>query len=146
LSWNGLSFFNCLATAGYSDDLFIPEDSLGAAMHGDVVLARLVATTSRGSEGEVLRVVRRANHRVAGVLRRGGKGMWLELDDQRVRGPVSLCNNEVSAKAEDGDAAVAIITRFPEEAREVPEGQLEAASHRAGTRATPWWSRMIPTW
>lgn len=115
--------FGFVATAGMPDDLFIPEEGMGGAMHGDLVLARVVTRTARGLEGEVTKVLERAHVRVAGVLHRRGKSAWLEPDDTRVRGPIVLGRPSIGR---DGDAAVARITRFPNFPRETPEGELEA--------------------
>jgi ribonuclease R len=121
--------FGFVSSAGFEDDLYIPEERMAGAMHGDLVDARLVSRSSRGSEGEVMRVVTRANPKVPGVLRLRGKAQWLEPDDARVRGPIVL-HAAAGAKAlvsgEDGAAAVARITRFPEMPRETPEGELES--------------------
>ena len=57
--------FGFVASVGFDDDLYIPEDRMAGGMHGDGVTARLVARSSRGSEGEVVRVVSRA-HRQRG--------------------------------------------------------------------------------
>ncbi len=82
----------------------------------------VVNRSARGAEGRVDQIVARRNPRVAGVLRRRGKSVWLEPDDSRLRGPIVLSN---SVKlGEDGDAAVAEITRFPEFPDENPEGEL----------------------
>jgi ribonuclease R len=122
--------FGFVASVGYDDDLYISEDRMGGAMHGDLVAARLLSRSSRGSEGEVLRVLQRATAKVPGVLRRRGKSMWLEPDDSRLRGPIVLHPSSspggyVPPDGEDGKAAVARITRFPEMPRETPEGEIE---------------------
>jgi ribonuclease R len=128
--------FGFVSSAGFDDDLFISEERIGAAMHGDLVTARLIARSARGSEGEVLRVVQRATAKVPGVLRRRGKAMWLEPDDSRIRGPIVLHPSEAGTYAardgEDGKAAVARITRFPEMPRETPEGELEVVLGNPG--------------
>jgi ribonuclease R len=121
--------FGFVSAIGFDDDLYIPEDSLAGAMHGDLVDARLVSRSNRGSEGEVVRVVTRANHKVPGVLRLRGKGQWLEPDDARVRGPIVLhppSGSKGLVQGEDGSAAVARITRFPDFPRETPEGELDS--------------------
>ena len=128
--------FGFVTSAGFEDDLYISEDRLAGAMHGDLVTARLLARSSRGSEGEVLRVVQRTNAKVPGVLRRRGKAMWLEPDDSRLRGPIVLHASSSGAflprDGEDGKAAVARITRFPEMPRETPEGELEVVLGNPG--------------
>ncbi len=114
--------FGFVRTLG-QDDLYVPEAALGGALHGDTVAARHVRRSALGAEGEVVRVVRRASARVAGVVRRRGKSAWLEPDDARVRGPILLPE---SSRAAEGDAAVVTITRYPEYAEENPEGELLA--------------------
>src|SRR5215471_2819910 len=73
--------FGFVSSVVSSEDLYISEDRMGGAMHGDVVMARLISRSARGPEGEIVRVVSRANERVPGVLRRRGKAAWLEPDD-----------------------------------------------------------------
>jgi ribonuclease R len=128
--------FGFVTSAGFQDDLYVSEDRIGGAMHGDLVTARLVARSARGSEGEVLRVTQRAAAKVPGVLRRRGKAMWLEPDDSRLRGPIVLHPSGEGAflarDVEDGKAAVARITRFPEMPRETPEGELEVVLGNPG--------------
>ncbi|HMI87524.1 MAG TPA: ribonuclease R [Polyangiaceae bacterium] len=128
--------FGFVSGAGFDDDLYVTEERMAGAMHGDLVAARLFARSARGSEGEVLRVIQRATAKVPGVLRRRGKAMWLEPDDSRLRGPIVLHPSSSGAllarDGEDGKAAVARITRFPEMPRETPEGELEVVLGNPG--------------
>jgi ribonuclease R len=126
--------FGFVSSAGYDDDLYISEDRMGGAMHGDLVAARLIARSSRGSEGEVLRVIQRGTAKVPGVLRRRGKAMWLEPDDSRLRGPIVIHPTDalLPRDGEDGKAAVARITRFPDMPRETPEGEIEVVLGNPG--------------
>jgi ribonuclease R len=112
--------FGFVAVAG-RDDVYVPPDAVGGALHGDRVVVRVHARSPRGEEGHVERIVARRNPRVAGVLRRRGKSTWVEPDDSRIRGPIVLLGVK---GANDGVAAVARITRFPEAANENPEGEL----------------------
>lgn len=113
--------FGFVRSIGHEDDLFIPEDRMGGALHGDTVSARFVKRTTSGSEGEIVRILKRANARVAGTLRRKGKSAWLEPDDSRVRGPLVIKGNVTGG---DGDAAVVTITRYPLLPDENPEAEL----------------------
>lgn len=106
------------------EDVFIPPNAIGAALHGDTVQVVVVARTPRGAEGRVESIVRRRNPRISGVLRRRRKSAWLEPDDERIRGPIVL--DERAVNEQDGLAAVVNITRFPESAEENPEGELVA--------------------
>ena len=113
--------FGFVTIMGAPDDLFIPVEAMGGAMHRDRVRVRIVGTTRRGSEGVVDSVVGRGRVRVAGTLQRKGKSAWLDPDDARVRGPVVLPG---LAEGKSGDAAVVELTRYPERADENPEGVL----------------------
>lgn len=119
----GFGFVNA---AGLPDDIYIPPESMGGALHGDTVAARIVTRSRRGVEGEITRIVKRRHARVAGVLRRRGKSAWLEPDDTRLRGPIVLKSGGAKIEGNDGDAAVATISRFPETPDENPEAVLTA--------------------
>ncbi len=121
--------FGFVARAGDDGDIYIPPEAMRGALHGDTVVARVVTRSRRGVEGEVLRILKRRTARVAGTLRRRGKSAWLEPDDSRLRGPIVITDISVG---EDGDAAVATITRFPELADENPEGRLDAVLGEPG--------------
>ena len=123
--------FGFVASAGTEGDLFVPAESIGGALHGDTVRARIVTRSRRGLEGEVVRVVKRRNARITGVMRRRGKSAWIEPDDTRIRGPIVLPG--AGGEGRDGDACVAEITRFPEVMGENPEGRLLAALGPPGT-------------
>ncbi|MCC6555721.1 MAG: ribonuclease R [Polyangiaceae bacterium] len=120
--------FGFVSIAGQPDGVYVAPESMGGGMHGDTVAVRISSRSRRGVEGEVVRVVRRRTARVAGVLRRRGRSAWLEPDDNRVRGPIVLSPREPGGRVEgeDGAAAVATITRFPDLPEENPEGVLEA--------------------
>src|SRR5450755_993657 len=118
LNPRGFGFVNAVG----HDDAYIAPEAIGAAMHGDRVKITVVSRSSRGTEGRIEHVVARRNPRVAGVLRKRGRSVWLEPDDSRLRGPIVLSGN--SKLGSDGDAAVAEITRFPEFGDENPEGEL----------------------
>ena len=117
--------FGFVSAQGYAEDIFIPQESMKGALHGDRVSVRIATRSRRGFEGEVAGVVERRSTRVAGTLRRRGKSAWLEPDDARLRGPIVLHGHEAIVGA-DGAAAVASITRFPELPEENPEGKIEA--------------------
>ncbi len=127
-SWEGVLSvnprgFGFVSAAGH-DDVYVPADGIGGALHGDRVAIVVVAKTARGTEGRIERIVARRNPRVAGVLHKRGKAVWLEPDDTRVRGPVVVTTGADLGK--EGDAAVVRITRFPELTDENAEGELLA--------------------
>src|SRR5438105_1219237 len=82
--------FGFVAGGAGNDELYVPPDAIGGALHGDRVQVSVVAQSDRGLEGRIEQIVVRRSPRVAGVLRRRGKSAWLEPDDTRLRGPIVL--------------------------------------------------------
>jgi ribonuclease R len=116
--------FGFVACAG-RDDVYVPREAIGPALHGDTVRVSIVARTSRGLEGRVDRVVKRRSPRVAGILHKRRQSSWLEPDDTRIRGPIVIHKGgDKAAEGSEGDAAVVTITRFPETPDENPVGEL----------------------
>jgi ribonuclease R len=111
--------FGFVSPGGDAEDVFIPQEAMGGALHGDLVRVRIVAQTARGREGAITDILERRHPRVAGMLRKKGKSAWLEPEDTRVRGPIVLGPD---APGEDGMLAVVSIERYPETLDENPEG------------------------
>lgn len=127
-SWEGLLSvhprgFGFVSAVG-QDDVYVAPDGIGGALHGDRVRVTEIGRTSRGVEGCIDAIVARRSPRLAGVLRRRGKSVWLEPDDARIRGPIVVASH--AKVGNDGDAAVVSITRFPEYANENAEADLVA--------------------
>src|ERR1019366_7785103 len=133
----GFGFVASLGPGNQGDDVFIPPDALGGALHGDKVRVRVRARSARGAEGEIVSIIERGIKRVAGTLHRKGRSAWLEPDDTRVRGPIVLpraidVEGSGGNSGNDGDAVVVAITRWPETRDENPEGRIEQVLGRPG--------------
>ncbi len=133
----GFGFVASLAPGAARDDVFVPPEALGGAMHGDRVRVHIRARSARGAEGAVTGIIERGMKRVAGTLHRKGRSAWLEPDDTRVRGPIVLPRAIDSAGPDgnsgaDGDAVVVAITRWPETRDENAEGRIESVLGRPG--------------
>jgi len=128
--------FGFLKVGGAIDDVFIPIEGIGGAMHGDRVKARLAMESRRGFEGSVTEILARARRRVVGVLRGRRGGMRLEPDDLRIRGPIAIEAADGDATAptdiEAGAAAVVEIVRYPCYPDELPTGRVLAALGEPG--------------
>jgi len=128
-AWEGVLSLNPrgfgFVTAAGHEDVYVAPEAIGPALHGDRVEVVVVNRSSRGVEGRIGRIVKRRNPRVAGVLRKRGRSVWLEPDDSRIRGPIVIAGLPKDFKdAKDGEAAVVKITRFPEFPDENPDGEL----------------------
>jgi len=109
-------------TAAGKDDVFIPPDGIYEAMHGDTVRVRVVGRSPKGLEGVVDGVEQRRDPKVAGVIHKQRKACWLEPDDSRIRGPITLLGD--TSQCKDGDAAIAVIQRFPLYSEELAEAEI----------------------
>lgn len=124
---------------GDGDDVFIPEEAMSGAMHGDKVRVQLTGRNQKGAEGVVIAVLGRGLERVGGILRRRGTSTWLEPDDPRIRSRIVLrgidAHGTEGNSGEDGDLAVVFITQHPSELGENPEGKLIAVLGKPGELA-----------
>lgn len=106
-------------------DTYISAENLNGAMHNDRVVVRPAAPTIRRAakpEGEVIRVLERANRTVVGTFERIKGYGFVTPDDQRIGQDVFIPEanqNQVKNK----DKVVVEITRWPEKRRN-PEGQI----------------------
>lgn len=67
-------------------DLFIPPESIGPAMHGDRVIARIQRVESDGrSDGTIVRILRRAHATVVGEFRVKRHGCFVKPHDDRIQ-------------------------------------------------------------
>jgi ribonuclease R len=70
---------------GLTGDIFIPPDSAEKAMHGDRVIVRIARIESDGrADGEIVKVLRRANPTVVGEFRIGRRGLYVVPHDERI--------------------------------------------------------------
>ena len=101
------------------DDVFIPPDAVGPALHGDMVQIR-ARPSPKGREGHVVGIVERRPKEVTGVLRPRGRGMILEPDDERLRSPMRVVGNAPKS-AKRGAVTLAEIVAFPQRDEDRPE-------------------------
>lgn len=94
-------------------DVFIPPGSLNGAMHNDRVAVRLVpGGRGKTREGEVVRVLKRANQRVVGTLRKKRRFAVVVPDDQRLGADIIVPRGRL-AGAKSGDKVVLELTAYP---------------------------------
>src|SRR5262245_60220487 len=71
---------------GIAGDVFIPPESAAAAMHGDRVVVRIRRIEAGGrSDGEIVKVLRRAHPTVVGVFRIGRRGQYVVPQDEAIQ-------------------------------------------------------------
>ena len=67
-------------------DVFVPGAMLGSAMHGDRVVARVSPSPipGRSREGEIIRIVERANTKIVGTFASTRSFAFVTPDDQKL--------------------------------------------------------------
>ncbi|HEX3875494.1 MAG TPA: VacB/RNase II family 3'-5' exoribonuclease [Bryobacteraceae bacterium] len=70
---------------GIQGDVFLPPDEAEKAMHGDRVLVRIARIEAGGrADGEILKVLKRANPTVVGEFRLNRRGQFVVPMDERI--------------------------------------------------------------
>jgi len=71
---------------GIAGDIFIPPDSAQKAMHGDRVIVRIARIEAGGrSDGEIVKILKRAHATVVGAFRIGRRGSYVAPQDERLQ-------------------------------------------------------------
>lgn len=112
-------------------DIFITKGDLNGAMHNDRVIVRLHRHLDgdRKREGEVIRILKRANEQVVGTFEKSRNFGFVITDDKRLAQDIFIPKDEFSG-AKTGDKVVVKITRWPEAHRN-PEGKIiEVLGHK----------------
>lgn len=105
-------------------NVFIPAEAMNGAMHNDRVIIRIIKkqTEGRKPEGEVIKVIERANSRVVGTFDKNRYYGFVIPDDTRITGDIFIHNNK-AMKAKNGDKVVVEISEWPEKRRNA-EGRI----------------------
>lgn len=106
------------------EDVFIPADSMNGALHNDRVIAKIEKKVPKGKkvEGEIIRVLERANGKVVGTFDRNRHFGFVIPDDKRISGDIFIPKNETGG-AKSGQKVVAEIVSWPERRRNA-EGRV----------------------
>ncbi|MCX7745442.1 MAG: ribonuclease R [Clostridia bacterium] len=106
-------------------DIFIPADSLNGAMHNDRVVARINKTAAgdkKRAEGEVIRIIKRANEKIVGTFDSSRYFGFVIPDDKRLSGDIFIPKDEFNG-AKPGQKVIAEILIWPEKRRNA-EGKI----------------------
>ena len=113
-------------------DVFVPGAMLGSAMHGDHVVARVTPSPipGRSREGEIIRIVERANTKIVGTFAATRSFAFVTPDDQKL-GQDIFVPKKAFGGAKNGMKVVVEITKWPE-GRHSAEGQVTEVLGKAG--------------
>ncbi|WP_015295215.1 ribonuclease R [Tepidanaerobacter acetatoxydans] len=106
------------------EDIYISREDMNGAMHGDLVLVRpkIPADRTLKTQGEVIRILKRANKKIVGTVERGKQFSFVIPDDKRLFYDVFI-PKEKAKGAKTGHKVVAQITEWPGKYRN-PAGEI----------------------
>ncbi|AKL94708.1 ribonuclease R [Clostridium aceticum] len=106
------------------EDVFIPSNLMNGAMHQDRVIARVnqINTSTKRAEGEVIRILVRANKEIVGTYEDSKSFGFVVPDDNKINVDVFISKGDKNG-AKQGDKVVCEITEWPEKRRN-PEGKV----------------------
>ncbi|MDD3840134.1 MAG: ribonuclease R [Clostridia bacterium] len=105
-------------------DVYISPENCNGAMNDDRVMVKLLPKTERGNslEGEVYRIIERANHEVVGTFEDSRNFGFVVPDNRKIFYDIFIPKGETEG-AKTGAKVVAEITKWPEKRRN-PEGKI----------------------
>ncbi|MFZ1665091.1 MAG: hypothetical protein WAU08_06795, partial [Flavobacteriales bacterium] len=124
-----------MSGAGYArlgpgkDDVYVPENAVGTALHGDKVLLRISSGRGR-AEGKVLQVLERRRTRYVGKVEMQGANFTLKADDQKMNRPFLITPEGLNG-AKPGEKVIAEIAEWTN-AREMPKCNVVRILGKAG--------------
>jgi len=105
-------------------DVYISKEDLKSALHNDRILVRLLPTSKgRKLEGEVVKILDRANTRIVGTFQKSKNFGFVVPDDSRLAYDVFIPQAKIK-KAKDNQKVVAQITKWPAEQGKNMEGEI----------------------
>ncbi len=105
-------------------DAHIAHHSLNGAMNNDRVVARIESSklVGRAQEGEIIRIVKRANHAIVGTIQMQEHYAFVTPDDKRIGYDIFIPKADFNG-AESGQKVVVAMTKWPEKGRSA-EGRI----------------------
>ena len=113
------------------EDVYVNEEDMGSAMHGDLVVVRLPTTVQipkkwkgkrRGASGQIVNVLKRVNELVVGTFEKTKRLRFVAPDEPRLFRDVYVAEED-SLDAQPGDKVVVRITEWPSRHLN-PEGEI----------------------
>lgn len=117
-------------------DVFIPADYMNGAIHKDRVIVRIVSKgkADRRDEGEVIRVIERANDTIVGTFENSKNFGFVIPDDSRIAYDIFIPKSKING-ARTNQKVVVEITLWPEKRRN-PEGKITEIIGFIGEKGT----------
>ncbi len=104
-------------------DVFVSRENLNGAMHNDKVFIRILpAKKGKRIDGEVIKILERANHRIVGSFDKSQHFGFVVSDNKRIFYDLFIPKEEINGAKQD-QKVVAEITTWPDKKRN-PEGKI----------------------
>ncbi|MBQ4213068.1 MAG: ribonuclease R, partial [Selenomonas sp.] len=105
-------------------DVFVPAGAIGTAMHGDRVVARVTPAQEEGRsrEGEIIRILERANEKIVGTFERSKTFGFVTPDNTKLTQDIFVAK-KFFKDAKTGSKVVVKITKWPN-GRRSAEGEV----------------------
>jgi len=112
-------------------DVFISGDSLNGAMHNDRVIARINKSNTGGkrAEGEVIKILKRANTFIVGTFESSRYFGFVVPDDKRIASDIFIPKDEING-AKSGEKVVVELIKWPEQRRNAEGRITEIIGHK----------------
>lgn len=114
------------------EDVFIFAENLNGAMHKDRIIAKIIPAHSRSSrsrEGEIIKILSRANKTIVGTFEKSKTFGFVVPDDQRLNQDVFVSKEDMS-NAITGQKVVVEISRWPDGRRNAEGRIIEVLGHK----------------
>lgn len=117
------------------DDIFIPNNNLNKALHGDEVEVYVYKRKRRGkSEGEITRIISRKKEEFVGVIEIQKNYAFVNMQDGKMYTDIFVPKNKIK-DAEDGDKVLVKLEDWPEKA-DSPFGKVIKVLGKPGEHNT----------
>lgn len=106
------------------DDIFIAAENMNSAMNGDTVIANITKRKEgdKKVEGEIIRILERANTTVIGTFEDNGNFGFVIPDDTKIANDIFISKAQANG-AKDKQKVIVEMTKWPEFRRN-PEGKV----------------------
>jgi ribonuclease R len=115
-------------------DVFIPPDAMMSAMHHDRVVVRVHCKSGQGKsrDGEIIRIVDRANNRIVGTFEASRNFGFVTPDDLRLGQDIFIPRDDKNI-VKNGSKVVVEITKWPEIKRSAEGKVVEVLGSKGDT-------------
>lgn len=112
-------------------DIYIHANDLHGAMNNDTLFVRVTGKSNNGKqEGEVVRIITRANTQIVGTLESTENFTFVHADDKRINKDIFIPTKSMMG-AVNGQKVVVRIVHYPEDVRAAAEGEIiEILGHK----------------